>query len=263
MSKKSHSPLWVSQNFLTSIKTIQRIIRKANINTNDHVVEIGPGKGHITGVLLQHCKKVSAIEIDKSLYNKLHIKYEATESLKLYHHDFLKWNLPATGQYKVFANIPFNRTTDIIMKLAGAINPPTDAWLVVEKGAAKRFMGIPRENARSLFLKPLFDMHVIYHFAREDFHPMPGTDVVMLHIKMKSPHDIPRTEWRRYHGFISSASRNNGAGLAHLFTKKQWAKARKMAGINDQHSGEILYIQWLCLFRCYKFFAGKLYEKPI
>ena len=251
MSKKSSPPIWVSQNFLTSTKTIQRLIRKTSITTSDHVIEIGPGKGHITSALMQACKKVSAVEIDKALYNKLHIKYEAANNLKLYHQDFLKWNLPTSGPYKVFANIPFSHTTSIIMKLTETSNPPTEAWLVVEKGAAKRFMGIPRENSRSLFLKPQFDMRIIYHFAREDFHPMPGVDVVLLHIKMKVPQDITRPEWRRYQNFIYNATKNNCTGLTHLFTKRQWTRARKVAGITDQHSGEILYIQWLCLFRCY------------
>jgi len=257
MSKKSHPPIWVSQNFLTSARTIQRLIRKTSIATSDHVVEIGPGKGHITAALLQTCKKVSAIEIDKALHKKLRHKHEATENLKLYHQDFLKWNLPATGSYKVFANIPFSHTTDIVMKLTKAHNPPTEAWLIVEKGAAKRFMGIPRENARSLFLKPQFEMRVIYHFSREDFHPMPSVDIVMLHIKMKAPSDLPCVELRHYQSFISNATKNNGTGLTRLFTKKQWTKARKLAGLNDQHSGEILYIQWLCLFRCYRNYNGK------
>jgi hypothetical protein len=53
MSKKSHPPVWVSQNFLTSAKIIRRLIRKTSIDSNDHVIEIGPGKGHITGALLQ------------------------------------------------------------------------------------------------------------------------------------------------------------------------------------------------------------------
>jgi len=257
MSKKGHPPVWASQNFLTSAKTIQRLIRKTSITASDHVIEIGPGKGHITSALLQRCKKVSAIEIDKSLYDKLRHKYEATQNLKLYNQDFLKWNLPAEGQYKIFANIPFSHTTGIIMKITCAPNPPTEAWLVIEKGAAKRFMGIPRENLRSLSLKPQFDMRVIYHFVREDFHPMPGTDAVLLYIKMKAASDIPHKELRRYQSFIAAATHSNGAGLARLFTKKQWTRARQLAGLNDQHSGEILYIQWLCLFRCYNFYIRR------
>jgi len=249
MPRNNHAPLWVSQNFLTSTKTIRRIISKTTINSSDHVIEIGPGKGHITGQLLQACKKVTAIEIDKNLHNKLRHKYKANANLQLFHQNFLNWKLPATGAYKVFANIPFSHTTDIIMKLTTASNPPSEAWLVVEKGAAKRFMGIPRENVRSLSLKPQFDMGVAYHFAREDFHPMPGVDTVLLHIKMKPACDIPRHELRRYQGFISAATKVGG--ITRVFSKKQWTKARKIAGLCDHHSGEILYIQWLCLFRCY------------
>lgn len=256
MPRKPSAPIWVSQNFLTSAKTIQRLIRKTSITTHDHIIEIGPGKGHITGELLKHCKKVSAIELDKTLYNKLLCKYEATANLKLHNHDFLKWSLPASGPYKIFANIPFNHTTSIIMKIATAPNPPKEAWLVVEKGAAKRFIGIPGENTRSLLLKPQFNLRIIHHFNREDFHPAPGVDVVLLHIKRKANHDIPQSQWRRYQNFITNATKNNGMAVAKLFTKKQWTRARKIAGISDQHSGEILYIQWLCLFRCYCIYTG-------
>ena len=94
-------------------------------------------------------------------------------------------------------------------------------------------------------------MRIIYHFAREDFHPMPGTDVVMLHIKRKEQPDIPLHQWRSYQFFIKQGVKNNGAGLLCIFTKKQLSKACREAGVSDITSGEILYIQWLCLFRCY------------
>jgi len=60
----TNPPIWVSQNFLTSYKIIDRIIRRTSLNRDEHVIEIGPGKGHITSILGQKCRKVSAIEID-------------------------------------------------------------------------------------------------------------------------------------------------------------------------------------------------------
>jgi 23S rRNA (adenine-N6)-dimethyltransferase len=45
--KGTTPPIWVSQNFLTSYKIINRIIRRTTLNKKDHVIEIGPGKGHI------------------------------------------------------------------------------------------------------------------------------------------------------------------------------------------------------------------------
>jgi len=222
-----------------------------NICNNDHVIEIGPGKGHITKVLLQNCQKLTAIELDKTLFEKLQVKFCKSTNLNLYHQDFIRWALPAHGEYKIFSNIPFCHTTDILLKLTESKNPPQDAWIIMEKGAAKRFMGLPCENIRSLTLKPMYDMRIMYHFNREDFHPMPGVDVVMVHIKKKKHCDIPASQWKTYKKFITSGTTNNSQGLLRLFTKRQLSKACKTAGLSDIVSAEILYIQWLCLFRCY------------
>ena len=63
-------PLWVSQNFLTSRPTIARLLDRTTLDSTDHVLEIGPGKGHITRLLVDKCRKVSAVEIDARLYDK-------------------------------------------------------------------------------------------------------------------------------------------------------------------------------------------------
>ncbi len=249
--KGRRPPVWVSQNFLTSHKTIERVLRRTNLRADDHVIEIGPGKGHTTGRLLQKCRKVTAIEIDGKLYAGLLEKFSDAENLRLHHQDFLKWKLPFSGRYKVFANLPFCYTTDILRKLTESKNPPVEAWLTMEKGAAKRFMGKPRETLRSLLIKPKFDLDVVYYFHREDFHPKPGVDVVMVHIKKKAQPDVSSSRWNDYRHFLSGALGNGGVGLRHMFTKRQLSRAYQEAGIRDAPSGEILYIQWLCLFRCY------------
>lgn len=244
-------PIWVSQNFLTSYKTIKRLIYKTSISPSDHVIEIGPGKGHITGLLLQSCRKVTAVEADEKLYGRLLEKYNDSQSLRLCHQDFLQWRLPASESYKVFANIPFCHTTDILRKLTESKNPPTETWLTMEKGAAKRFMGKPHETLRSLMIKPVFDLKIIYHFTREDFHPKPGVDVVLLHLKKKAQPDVLPAQWRNYEHFVSNVLRNRGAELRRILTKKQLSRALREAGISNFTFDEILYVQWLCLFRCY------------
>ena len=244
-------PVWVSQNFLTSYKTIKRLLHKTSITANDHVIEIGPGKGHTTSLLLQICRKVTAIEVDEKLYGRLLEKFNDADNLNLYYQDFLQWRLPSSENYKVFANIPFCHTTGILRKLTESKNPPTEAWLTMEKGAAKRFMGKPRETLRSLMIKPIFDLEIVYHFRREDFHPKPGVDVVLLHLKKKAQPDVSPSQWRAYERFVSAGLRNNGADLRRIFTKKQLSRAFRDAGICDIAPGELLYVQWLCLFRCY------------
>ncbi len=244
-------PLWVSQNFLTSYQTIQRVLCRCALDADDHVIEIGPGKGHTTRLLIEKCRKVTAVEIDGKLYDKLLVTLGAAENLYLYHRDFLTWRLPASGAYKVLANIPFCHTTAILRKLTESENPPTEAWLTMEKGAAKRFMGKPHETLRSLMLKPSFDLDIVYHFAREDFHPKPGVDIVLIHLKKKSQPDIAKAQRSRYERFLSLAFQGGGKGLRHMFTRRQLTQAFREAHIDDFVSGEILYEQWLCLFRCY------------
>ncbi len=248
---KPQLPLWVSQNFLTSYPTIKRLLNISNLGINDHVIEIGPGKGHITRLLVEKCRKVTAVEIDEKLYKKLLDKFGQTENFYLYHQDFLKWQLPVAETYKVFANIPFCHTTKIIRKLTESRNPPTEAWLTMEKSAARRFMGKPRETLRSLMIKPLFNLEIVYHFRREDFHPKPGVDVVLVHLQKKIQPDIAATQWRDYEYFITKAFQGNQAGLRRMFNSKQLKQALREANINGFVFGEILYVQWLCLFRCY------------
>ena len=243
-------PFWISQNFLTKASLIRRIVKIARIDKDDHVVEIGAGKGHITKELIVVCGKVTAIEIDRVLFDKLSERFTKNLNLSLVCCDFLLWNLPKTP-YKVFANIPFNKTTEIIKKLTSSRDLPEDVWLVMEKGAAKRFLGKPHETSASLRIKPFFESGIEFYFQRSDFHPSPSVDTVLLHMKKKTVPDIPKSQYPLYDRFLKQCWCNPD-GIRGLLTKKQIKKTLQAEGLScDLLSGEMKYVQWLCLFRCY------------
>ncbi len=258
MSKKQDRgtlPYSISQNFLTSRALIERLLRVTDISARDTVLEIGAGKGHITQVLSERCKKVIAYEIDGKLYERL--KPQAAANVQLHHSDFLKCRLPDKS-YKVFSNIPFSRTTEILRKLTNAALPPSGIWLVMEKGAAKRFCGLPGENLNSLLLKPFFEPRIVYYFNREDFHPAPRVDTVLLELKRKEKPDIQSTQRHSFYVFVSHGLRFGLFSSRALLTKKQIALALNLAGLPPlEPTGDILYIQWLCLFRCWIQFEQK------
>lgn len=242
-----------SQNFITNRKLIHRIIRLADIGSNDTVLEIGTGKGHLTEVLCGKADSVYSIEIDRKLYESAGKRLARYTNLKLIYGDFLKYDLPAKGDYKVFSNIPYFITTQIIEKLTNGSNPPSDIWLVMEKGAAKRFMGMPKETEKSLLLKVNWDMKIVYHFRREDFHPMPSVDSVLVHFSRKEVPDLDRNEYPGFQKFIRHSLKYGVCGNRGLLTKRQVSVALKQAGLPHTHEdGVTLYIQWLCLFRCYQ-----------
>ncbi|MBD5485436.1 MAG: hypothetical protein HDR18_07970 [Lachnospiraceae bacterium] len=242
-----------SQNFITNGKLIHRIIKLADFRVNDTVLEIGTGKGHLTEVLCRKAGTVCSVEIDRKLYESAGKRLAQYSNLKLIYGDFLKYDLPLRGDYKVFANIPYFITTQIIEKLTQAPNPPTDIWLVMEKGAAKRFMGIPKETKKSLLLKVGWDMKITYYFRREDFHPMPGVDSVLVHFTRKATPDLGRDAYYEFQKFIERSMKYGICGKGGPLTKRQVAVALKQAGLPHAHEdGVTLYIQWLCLFRCYR-----------
>ena len=242
-----------SQNFITNHKLIQRIIRLTNISAKDTVLEIGTGKGHLTEVLCERAGSVYSVEIDRTLYEGARERLVQYNNLKLVHGDFLQYRLPVKGAYKVFSNIPYFITTQIIEKLTRVSNPPTDIWLVMEKGAAKRFMGMPRETEKSLLLKVNWTMKIVYHFHREDFHPMPAVDSVLVHFSRKEKADLNRKEYREFQRFVEHSLKYSICGNKGLLTKRQVTVALKQAGLPHAHEdGVTLYIRWLCLFRCYQ-----------
>lgn len=244
-----------SQNFITNPRLLQRIVNMSSITKKDTVWEIGTGKGHLTQALCSKCGFLYSVEIDRKLLEKARERLASQTNLKLICGDFLKQSLPAKEAYKVFANIPYFITTQILNKLTGAPNPPTDMWLIMEKGAAKRFLGIPKETKKSLLLKVNWDIKILYHFDRHDFHPVPGVDSVLLYLARKPVPDLTKKELASFERFIDRSLRCGFTGNAGLLTKKQVSTALKLANLPPiPPSGEILYIQWLCLFRCYRKF---------
>lgn len=250
---KSRIRASVSQNFITEQKLIRRIIRLSGISKEDTVLEIGTGKGHLTEALCREAGYVHSVEIDRRLYESAGSRLAKQTNLTLIHGDFLQYHLPAKGDYLVFANIPFFITTQIVEKLTSAVNPPKDIWLVMEKGAAKRFMGMPEETQRSLLLKVHWDMEVRYHFRREDFHPMPSVDTVLLHFSLKPVPDLGKKEFDAFRRFVAYSMKYGICGKRGLLTNRQAEAALKQAGLPHAHEdGVTLYIQWLCLFRCWR-----------
>ena len=245
-------PYSVSQNFLTSQKTISGLLTRTNLSPADTVLEIGAGKGHITRALSRCCGQVISYEIDPQLFHRL--VGTTNKNVRLICGDFLKAPLPKTP-YKVFANIPFSCTTAILRKLTAAPNPPLAAWLVVEWGAAKRFCGHPRETQSSLLLRPFFQTRILCTIPRAQFHPSPRVDAALLELRCSPCPDLPLAQRREFAAFAAHCQKYGFSHPRSLLTRRQVAVALRQANLPPiERSGNTLYVQWLCLFRYWRQF---------
>ena len=108
--------IWQSQNFLKRPEFVANLVDLTNLTNKDLVVEIGPGKGIITKELSKKAGKVIAVEKDRKLATNLQLSFHNIPQVEIIETDFMRWQLPKEP-YKVFSNIPFNMTADIVKKL--------------------------------------------------------------------------------------------------------------------------------------------------
>ena len=120
-----------SQNFLHNKELVASLMAKTNISSNDTIIEIGPGKGIITEELANKCKRLIAVEYDRTLAQRLKDRFAGNSRIQILEHDFLKYDMPVSGEYKICANIPFNLTADIMKKVLECDNRPDEIYFII------------------------------------------------------------------------------------------------------------------------------------
>jgi 23S rRNA (adenine-N6)-dimethyltransferase len=249
----SHASLRHSQNFLRHPHQVGRLLDLSGVGPDDLILEIGPGTGLITDQLARRCRQLVAVEKDGALATRLRCRYASHAHVAIHTGDFLEFPLP-DQPYKIFANIPFNITHDIVTKLTSAANPPQEAYLIMQREAASKFCGVPREYLYAVLLKPWFEPDILYHFQRSDFAPAPHVDVVMLRMRKRGPPLIAPRERQLFRDFAVYCFVTRRPSLDHIlrdiFTHHQRQQARKLYGIDlSATPSAIPFPQWLHLFR--------------
>lgn len=200
MSARNLSTLWRTQNFLRRTGAVERLIARYELGPSDVVYDIGAGTGVLTALLARRAGRVIAIEKDEALCKHLRRRFAEWPNVSVRNSDFLEHRLPH-GPYKVFANPPFDVTAAIVTKLTSAAVAPDDAFLALQREAADRYCGRPRETLASLLLTPYFEATIVHRFRRDDFAPAPGVEVVMLRLRKRGPPLVERRNRQLYRDF--------------------------------------------------------------
>jgi 16S rRNA (adenine1518-N6/adenine1519-N6)-dimethyltransferase len=175
----------LGQHWLKDRAVLTKIAAYAKIE-KDTVLEIGPGPGFLTSVLLENAAKVVAVEFDRELATNLASSVLA--KLEVVNADFLQFDLSTLPRgYKVVANIPYYITNKIIMKLLTAENKPTVAVLLVQKEVAERLAAEPGEMSILSVAAQLYSTVTLGEIVpAEMFTPPPKVDSQVVILRPKS-----------------------------------------------------------------------------
>jgi 23S rRNA (adenine-N6)-dimethyltransferase len=246
-----------SQNFVKNKELVESLIKVSSISTNDVVFDIGAGTGEITDTLRKYSKEVIAIEKDKKLYNDLRKRFELVSNVRVINQDVLNYNFPANKNYKIFSNIPFNYTADIIRQLSEQKWLSEDIYLFVQKQVALKYLGEPAESIKSLFIKTHFVPSIVHRFKRNDFKPSPRVEVVLFRLRRLDKFLIDEKdlfEWKNFvvYGFSQFKSTLKES-FAKVFTETQFRRLAKDLKFNLQvKPTQLSIVQWLSLYNFFR-----------
>jgi 16S rRNA (adenine1518-N6/adenine1519-N6)-dimethyltransferase len=189
----------LGQHWLHDAASLRAMCEMAEIEPEDTVLEIGPGLGTLTELLVKRAKSVTAVEFDADLARELPVRVQA-ENLTVVSEDILKFDFASlsTG-YKVAANLPYYITSKIVQLLLTAKNPPVVAALLVQKEVAERMAASPGDMsilsvATQLFSEPSLGPIVPARL----FTPPPEVDSQIIALKRRKKPLFPDIDEKLY-----------------------------------------------------------------
>ncbi|MFH1282672.1 MAG: 16S rRNA (adenine(1518)-N(6)/adenine(1519)-N(6))-dimethyltransferase RsmA [bacterium] len=174
----------LGQHFLANKEFAARIVEAASLTKDDIVLEIGPGRGILTELILLRVKKLIVVEIDEKLVRHLYVKFPKAKNLEIIHKDFLKLGQLSDKNIKFIANMPYYITSPIIQKLISWPNWKK-AVITVQKEVADRISS--KHGSReygvltiSINIKAAADR--LFIVPRQNFMPRPKVDSAVVRL---------------------------------------------------------------------------------
>lgn len=170
----------LGQHFLRDQRTIQRIVDALAPKPDETVVEIGPGTGALTAVLVERAGRVVAVEFDNKLAPLLSERFSTFPNFRLVMADALKIDfcaeiLPARSA-RLAANLPYNISTAILQRLIAQRACFEDMVLMLQREVVGRLLAPPGTTDRgfiSVLVEAYCETEKLFDVAPGAFHPSP------------------------------------------------------------------------------------------
>ncbi len=182
----------LGQNFLIDRNIQEKIIEHCKLSLDDFVLEIGSGKGAITGLIAGRAAKVLAVEIDRDLCKILEDNLKSFSNVEVVNRDFLKLDLKKylekSRKIKVIGNIPYYITTPIIERLLESKDSFESIFITVQKEFALRAAaqaGSKDYSSLSCFLQYYTSPKILFTIKKTCFSPVPKVDSSLLELKIR------------------------------------------------------------------------------
>lgn len=238
------------QHFLHNQHIIQRIVTSIAPQPEQHLVEIGPGKGALTLPLLQYGCPLDVIELDRDLIELLRQKTLSFNQLRIHQADVLTYDfkqLIADSQpLRIVGNLPYNISTPLLFHLLKNANHIQDMFFMLQKEVVERMIAAPASSEYgrlSVMLQYHCEIKKLFDVSPGAFYPPPKVNSSIVQL---IPHSIPPVDvlnQKRFAQIVTLAFSQRRKTLRNTLKTILDAVQIEGAGIDPQARAETLSLQ--------------------
>lgn len=236
------------QNFLHDQNIVRKIVRVINIQLDDHLVEIGPGKAALTRLLLI-AKQVDIIEIDNDLIADLQQLVNQHPQLILHHTDALTFDYASLVKdnklLRVVGNLPYNISTPLIFHLLSFKEQIQDMHFMLQKEVVERICAPPGSKTYgrlSIMTQYYCTVEHVFNVPPTAFTPVPKVDSAIIRLIPHRKLPFVANDEQRLQQIVTQAFSQRRKTLHNclkeFITPAQW----QQLGINPQLRPEQLSV---------------------
>ncbi len=242
----------LGQNFLHDMNLARWIVARLGVESGDHIVEIGPGLGALTELLVREDALLTLIEKDEHMVNWLRGRFPS-DRVELFHVDALDFDLRflyGAGPVKIIGNLPYYASTPLIAKYTSALSAASILVLTLQWEVAERLVAAPRTKefgAMTVCTSRRWNVRLARKLPPSVFHPKPQVCSAVVVFERRAMRDIVPCDEEIFEMLVRRGFAERRKQLHNLLpeNKKDWPRLCAALGVAETVRAEELSLaQW-------------------
>jgi 16S rRNA (adenine1518-N6/adenine1519-N6)-dimethyltransferase len=234
------------QNFLRDEGVIHSIVAAIAPQPQDHLVEIGPGQGALTWPLLDYAARLSVVELDRDLIERLR-RHPLGARLDIHSGDALEFDFASLGnRLRLVGNLPYNISTPLLFHLANFSAVMQDGHFMLQKEVVDRLAAAPATpdySRLSVMMQYRFWVEALFTVPPEAFYPAPKVQSAVVRLIPKPREERQARDEARLEQLVMKAFGQRRKMLRSTLKGELPESAWETLGINPERRAETLSLE--------------------